>query len=48
LLGALVLLLSDTVGRTAISPAVIPVGIITAFLGVPVFLYLLMRSGSYA
>lgn len=48
LLGALVLLLSDTVGRTAISPAVIPVGIITAFLGVPVFLYLLMRSESYA
>ena len=48
LLGALVLLLSDTVGRMAISPAVIPVGIITAFVGVPVFLYLLVRSGSHA
>ncbi len=48
LLGALVLLLSDTVGRMVISPAVIPVGIITAFLGVPIFLYLLIRGGSYA
>ncbi|RLA83743.1 MAG: iron ABC transporter permease [Deltaproteobacteria bacterium] len=48
LIGALVLLLSDTVGRIAISPAMIPVGIVTAFLGVPIFLYLLIRSGSYA
>lgn len=41
LFGALLLLLADTVARTALAPAEIPVGIITAATGGPFFLYLL-------
>lgn len=41
LFGALLLLVADTVSRTVISPAEIPVGIITAATGGPFFLYLL-------
>ena len=43
--GALLLLAADTVGRTIISPQVLPVGIITAFMGTPLFIYLLIRRG---
>lgn len=43
LIGALLLLVSDTVARTIISPMVLPVGILTSFLGAPVFLYLLVK-----
>ncbi len=43
LTGALLLLISDTVARTIISPIVLPVGILTSFLGAPVFLYLLIK-----
>ena len=39
--GALLLLLADTLARTIISPAEIPVGIITAILGAPFFISLL-------
>lgn len=45
IVGAIVLLASDTVGRTVISPVVIPVGIITSILGAPMFIYLLLRGG---
>jgi iron complex transport system permease protein len=41
LFGALLLLVADTVARTALAPAEIPVGIITAAAGGPFFLYLL-------
>ena len=41
LFGALLLLAADTVARTALAPAEIPVGIITAATGGPFFLYLL-------
>jgi iron complex transport system permease protein len=41
LFGALLLLVADTVARTALAPAEIPVGIITAATGGPFFLYLL-------
>jgi iron complex transport system permease protein len=41
LFGALLLLAADTVARTVIAPAEIPVGIITAATGGPFFLYLL-------
>ena len=44
LVGALLLLTADTVGRTIISPVEIPVGIITSFIGVPLFLWLLLRK----
>jgi len=40
--GALLLLASDTLARTVISPVVLPVGAITSFLGAPLFLYLLV------
>lgn len=43
LFGALLLLIADTVARTALAPAEIPVGIITAATGGPFFLYLLRR-----
>lgn len=40
--GAVLLLVSDTVARTIISPHVLPVAVLTAFLGAPVFLYLII------
>jgi iron complex transport system permease protein len=43
LLGAALLLGADTVARTIIAPAILPVGVITAFMGGPLFLYLIMR-----
>jgi iron complex transport system permease protein len=43
LLGASVLLLADMVCRVLIAPAEMPIGIVTAFVGAPVFLYLLHR-----
>lgn len=44
LFGSLLLLLSDTVARTIISPIILPVGVITSFLGAPLFIYILMRD----
>lgn len=41
-LGALLLLIADTVGRSILSPVTIPVGIVTSLIGVPFFVYLLM------
>ena len=43
MMGAIVLLVSDTVSRTVLSPKEIPVGIITSLLGVPFFIYILSR-----
>ncbi|ABI58161.1 FecCD family ABC transporter permease [Alkalilimnicola ehrlichii MLHE-1] len=44
LAGGILLTLADTLARTLIAPEQLPVGVITAMLGVPVFLYLLHRS----
>ena len=44
LLGALLLLGADTLGRTVIGSGALPVGIVTSFMGAPMFLYLLVRS----
>jgi len=44
LLGALMLLLSDTLARVVVSPIVLPIGAITSLLGAPVFLYLLFKG----
>lgn len=41
--GGIFLVAADTFARTVISPAEVPVGIITAFLGAPFFIYLLRR-----
>ncbi len=42
--GGIVLLISDTLARTVLIPREIPVGIITSIIGVPFFLYLLVKS----
>lgn len=42
--GGALLVLADAVARTAAAPREIPVGVVTAFLGVPFFLVLLRRS----
>ena len=44
LMGANLLLLADLVARTILAPAELPVGIVTAFLGVPFFVYLLVHQ----
>ncbi|GEB33415.1 iron ABC transporter permease [Brevibacillus parabrevis] len=44
LMGALLLLLSDTAARMVLSPIEIPVGIITALFGAPFFVYLLLKK----
>ncbi|MCG5535749.1 FecCD family ABC transporter permease [Ectothiorhodospira mobilis] len=44
LAGGILLTLADTLARTLMAPQQLPVGVITAMLGVPVFLYLLHRS----
>ncbi len=44
LAGGALLLLADTAARTVIAPAQLPVGVLTALLGVPVFLFLLNRQ----
>jgi len=46
LLGGTLLLVADSLSRIVIAPRQLPVGILTAMLGVPLFLYLLYRSGS--
>ena len=42
--GGGLLMLADLIARTLIAPTQLPVGVITTLLGVPTFLYLLMRS----
>ena len=44
--GALLLIVADTFARLVISPVVLPVGAITAFLGAPVFLILLLKGAA--
>jgi iron complex transport system permease protein len=44
LLGAILMVIADTVARTLIAPAELPIGVITAFVGAPVFLWLLFRQ----
>lgn len=43
LAGAILLLLADTVARTAVAPAEMPVGLLTSLLGGPWFLWLILR-----
>lgn len=44
LLGGSFLVLADVLARTVIAPQQLPVGVVTALIGVPLFLYLLIRS----
>nr|WP_184697609.1 iron ABC transporter permease [Aminobacter aganoensis] len=44
LLGACLLLLADAVSRTIVAPAELPIGIVTAAVGGPFFLWILLRK----
>ena len=44
LAGGTLLLLADTAARTVIAPEQLPVGVITALIGVPAFMFLLTRN----
>ena len=46
--GALLLIAADLAARTVLAPAELPVGVVTAFMGGPFFLYLLRRRGRTA
>jgi iron complex transport system permease protein len=43
LAGAIFLMVADTLARTALAPSEVPVGVLTAFVGGPFFLYLLRK-----
>lgn len=44
LLGAVVLLFADNVGRIIVSPAELPVGLLTSLVGGPFFVYLILKQ----
>lgn len=44
IIGSLLLLIADTVGRMIIGSGTMPVGVVTSFMGAPLFLYLLIRE----
>jgi iron complex transport system permease protein len=46
LLGAAFLVLADAVARTAAAPTELPMGAVTALVGVPFFLWLLRRRAA--
>ena len=47
LLGALLMVIADSFARTIIAPTELPVGIVTAILGAPVFISLLLKRHQY-
>jgi len=46
LFGAAFLIACDAIARTVLSPLELPVGVITALIGGPFFLWLLVRRGA--
>jgi len=48
LIGAIFLVMADTIARTITSPAEIPVGVVTALCGAPFFIYLLRRKRTFS
>ena len=44
MLGAILTIAADVVCRTAVAPTEIPIGVLLAFIGVPVFLFLYLRD----
>ncbi|GIN62316.1 iron ABC transporter permease [Robertmurraya siralis] len=44
LVGAILVMLADLMGRTLFLPSVVPAGVFTATLGAPYFIYLLMKT----
>lgn len=47
LLGGIILLIADLFARTVFSPAELPIGIVTSFVGVPVFIFLLRHKNYF-
>ena len=45
MLGGTLTLLADTLGRTLIAPAQLPAGIMTALVGIPYFIWLVLQAG---
>lgn len=46
LIGAVLLVTSDTIGKIIIAPYILPVGIVTSFIGAPFFIYLIITKRS--
>ena len=46
LAGAILMVLSDLLARVVVAPTELPIGVVTAIIGVPVFLQLLLRKGT--
>ena len=46
LLGAALLVLADLIARSIVAPAELPIGILTALVGAPVFLWMLLQRGA--
>ncbi|HKY04021.1 MAG TPA: iron chelate uptake ABC transporter family permease subunit, partial [Blastocatellia bacterium] len=44
LVGATFLVVTDTIARTAVAPRELHIGVITAMIGAPVFVYLLRKT----
>ncbi|WP_180955344.1 FecCD family ABC transporter permease [Peribacillus deserti] len=44
LIGAIILILADTIGKNVLSPTQIPAGLVVAIVSVPYFVFLLMKS----
>ncbi len=45
--GALLLLVADTIARTLVSPVELPIGVVTAIIGAPIFVLLLRRTRAH-
>ncbi|MCL2403309.1 MAG: iron ABC transporter permease, partial [Coriobacteriia bacterium] len=45
LMGAIIILVADIASRMIASPAILPIGALTSFMGAPLFLYLIIRQG---
>ena len=43
-MGAALLSMADLLARTLVAPTELPVGVVTTFIGAPVFVYLLRRG----
>ena len=48
LVGAVIVVLADLLGRTLFAPSELPVGILMSLVGAPYFLILLCRRNTYA
>ena len=42
--GSILLLVADTISRTIAPPSEIPIGVLTAFMGAPIFITILIRN----